>query len=89
MYKINRGLTEWHIYMPSFFKEFINKCKIFDINPSNVKFYSQQDEDKYIIQYLLKEKISDGTFLEVGCERQRGNEVWLNKNYFRKHLFNC
>ena len=21
-------------------------------------------------------------------ERQRGNEVWLNKNYFRKHLFN-
>jgi len=21
-------------------------------------------------------------------ERQRGNEVWLNHNYFRKHLFN-
>ena len=22
-------------------------------------------------------------------ERQRGNEVWLNVNYFRKHLFHC
>ena len=21
-------------------------------------------------------------------ERQRGNEIWLNHNYFRKHLFN-
>ena len=66
MYKINRGLTEWHIDMQAFLKEFINKCQIFDINPESVKFYSQQDEDKYIIQYLLKEKISDGTFLEVG-----------------------
>lgn len=66
MYKINKGLKEWHIEYESFNKEFINKCIKFNINPSNVKFYSQQDEDKYVIQYLLKEKILDGTFLEVG-----------------------
>jgi len=35
--------------------------------PGNVKFYSQQDEDKYIIQYLLKDKITDGTYLEIGA----------------------
>ena len=35
--------------------------------PVNVKFYSQQDEDKYIIQYLLKDKITDGTYLEIGA----------------------
>ena len=33
----------------------------------DVRFYSQQDEDKYIIQYLLKEKIKDGTYLEIGA----------------------
>jgi hypothetical protein len=33
----------------------------------NVRFYSQQDEDKYIIQYLLKNKIDDGTYLEIGA----------------------
>ena len=56
MYKINKGLKEWHINHESFKKEFINKCKIFNINHKDVKFYSQQDEDKYIIQYLLKKK---------------------------------
>jgi len=66
MYKINKGLVEWHIDPQSFFNEFINKCKTFNIDQNNIKFYSQQDEDKYIIQYLLKENISDGTFLEVG-----------------------
>jgi len=54
MYKINRGLTEWTIDMHSFISEFYRKCKIFDIEPESVKFYSQQNEDKYIIQYLLK-----------------------------------
>ena len=43
------------------------KCEIFNINPESVKFYSQQDEDKYIIQYLLKDKITDGTYLEIGA----------------------
>jgi len=66
MYKINKGLTEWHIDNNSFINELINKCEIFNIYHKDVNFYSQQDEDKYIIQYLLKEKISDGTFLEVG-----------------------
>ena len=37
------------------------------VDPKTVKFYSQQDEDKYIIQYLLKDKITDGTYLEVGA----------------------
>lgn len=67
MYKINNGLKEWHIDINKFKQEFLKKCKKFDINPYNVKFYSQQDEDKYIIQYLLKEKISDGTYLEIGA----------------------
>jgi hypothetical protein len=49
MYKINRGLREWSLDMKSFIKEFVNKCNIFNINPRDVKFYSQQDEDKYII----------------------------------------
>ena len=52
-------------YKYFFTPEFIKKCKIFDIEPKNVKFYSQQDEDKYIIQYLLKNKINDGTYLEI------------------------
>ena len=37
---------------------------MFDVDPQSVKFYSQQDES---IQYLLKNKISDGTYLEVGA----------------------
>ena len=67
MYRFNRGLIEWSLDMDSFIKEFLNKCTIFNINSRDVKFYSQQDEDKYIIQYLLKEKIDDGTFLEIGA----------------------
>ena len=57
MYRVNRGLREWSLDVNSFIKEFLNKCNIFNINPRDVKFYSQQDEEKYIIQYLLKEKI--------------------------------
>ena len=67
MYKINRGLLEWSLDINTFKTEFINKCKIFNIMPGNVRFYSQQDEDKYIIQYLLKDKITDGTYLEIGA----------------------
>lgn len=67
MYKINRGLREWSLDINLFMPEFIKKCELFNINPQNVKFYSQQDEDKYIIQYLLKEKINDGTYLEIGA----------------------
>ena len=67
MYKINKGLREWHIDINSFMNEFQKKCNIFNIVPNHVKFYSQQDEDKYIIQYLLKEKITNGTYLEIGA----------------------
>lgn len=67
MYKLNRGLIEWSLDINTFKAEFIKRCSIFDIDPKTVKFYSQQDEDKYIIQYLLKNKIDDGTYLEVGA----------------------
>jgi len=67
MYSLNKGLIEWSLDKESFIKNFYNKCKIFNVNLSDVRFYSQQDEDKYIIQYLLKEKIDDGTFLEIGA----------------------
>ena len=66
MYKINNGLKEWHIDSTLFYLEFIDICKKFNIETYDVTFYSQQDEDKYIIQYFLKEPIKDGTFLEIG-----------------------
>jgi FkbM family methyltransferase len=67
MYKYTNGLREWTLDKESFSIEFYKKCKIFNINPQYVRFYSQQDEDKYIIQYLLKNKINDGTYLEIGA----------------------
>jgi FkbM family methyltransferase len=67
MYKINKGLIEWTLDINSFVPEFYKKCNVFNIIPENVRFYSQQDEDKYIIQYLLKNKIDDGTYLEIGA----------------------
>lgn len=67
MYKTNRGLIEWTLDIESFKPEFQRKCTEFNIDPSDVKFYSHQDEDKYIIQYLLKNKITDGTYLEIGA----------------------
>lgn len=66
MYKLNNGLIEWSINEEEFNKELEKKCEIFDINLNNIKFYSQQDEEKYIIQYLLKNKVDDGTYLEIG-----------------------
>lgn len=67
MYKNTRGYKEWTLDSNSFINEFKKKCLIFDIESTSVKFYSQQDEDKYIIQYLLKDKINDGTYLEIGA----------------------
>ena len=66
MYKNNLGLKEWHID-ESFNGKFEECCEIFDVNKEQVQFYAQQDEDKYIIQYVLKEKITDGTFIEMGA----------------------
>lgn len=42
---------------------------------------NQQEKNKIFGNYL---KQNGFTFKE----RQRGNEVWINENYFRKHLFN-
>ena len=42
---------------------------------------NQQEKNKIFGEYLKKNGF---TFKE----RQRGNEVWLNHNYFRKNLFN-
>ena len=67
MYKYYRGLKEWTLNKTTFKSEFEKKCKLFNINSFDVKFYSQQDEDKYIIQYLLKKKIDNGTYLEIGA----------------------
>jgi len=75
--------NEWKLDPISFNTEFKNKCKIFDINEKDVKFYSQQDEEKYIIQYLLKEKITDGTFLEVGgCDGILYNNTKTLEDFF-------
>lgn len=67
MYRINRGLLEWSLDINTFIPEFLKRCQNFSVDPCEVKFYSQQDEDKYIIQYLLKDKITDGTYLEIGA----------------------
>ena len=42
---------------------------------------NEQEKNKLFGNYL---KSNGFTYKE----RQRGNEVWLNHNYFRKHLFN-
>lgn len=67
MYKTTNGLKEWSLNKELFDIELEKKCELFGIDKNSVKFYSQQDEDKYIIQYLLKDKITDGTFLEIGA----------------------
>jgi len=83
MYKINKGLLEWALDINTFIPEFNRKCKIFDIKSNSVKFYSQQDEDKYIIQYLLKNKITDGTYLEIGaCDGLLYSNTKTLEDYF-------
>jgi FkbM family methyltransferase len=83
MYKINRGMVEWSLDVNKFKTEFHKKCDIFNINPNEVKFYSQQDEDKYIIQYLLKNKINDGTYLEIGaCDGLLYSNTKTLEDYF-------
>jgi len=83
MYRSNRGLLEWSLEPLSFQRELIKKCKLFEVSPFNMRFYSQQDEDKYIIQYLLKEKITDGTFLEIGaCDGVLYSNTKTLEDYF-------
>lgn len=66
MYKDNKGLKEWHIDN-TFNDALKQRCNTFNVPFEWMKFYSQQDEDKYVIQHILKDKISDGTFLELGA----------------------
>jgi len=66
MYRLNRGLREWSIDNAAFSHSLKERCNEFNTPINSVKFYSQQDEDKYIIQYILKQKITDGTYLEIG-----------------------
>ena len=85
MYKINpnNNQSEWYFDMNKFIKPFSNICRTYDINPNNVLFYSQQDEDKYIIQYILKEKINDGTFIEIGgCDGVLYSNTKTLEDYF-------
>lgn len=83
MYKTTNNLKEWCLNEKIFNVDFKKKCEIFGINKDIVKFYSQQDEDKYIIQYLLKEKINDGTFLEIGaCDGVLYSNTKTLEDYF-------
>lgn len=47
-----------------------------------IEAHSTEQEKNKIFGELLK---NNGF---TSKERQRGNEIWLNHNYFRKHLFN-
>tara|TARA_R110002072_G_scaffold84065_12_gene190592 strand:- start:26 stop:730 length:705 start_codon:yes stop_codon:yes gene_type:complete len=61
MYKNNRGLREWHLD-PADFSSFVKEN-----NYTHIKYYSQQDEDKYLLRYILNSKTHNGTFLEIGA----------------------
>jgi len=83
MYRINNGLTEWSLDNNAFIREFVEKSALYGINPARVTFYSQQDEDKYIIQYLLKDRIYDGTYLEIGaCDGKLYSNTLTLEKYF-------
>lgn len=66
MYVNYKGLREWRLEQSSFIRALDDTCSKWGVDKHNVKFYSQQDEDKFIIQYFLDHRIEDGTFLEVG-----------------------
>ena len=63
----NEYYKEWALDENRFSSMLKAVCDDFSIKePNSIKFHSQQDEDKYIIQFILKEKIDDGIFLEIG-----------------------
>lgn len=66
MYIDNKGLKEWKIDN-SYNKYCEVVCETFEVDKNTIKYYSQQDEDKYIIQKILKDKLTDGVFLELGA----------------------
>ena len=58
---------QWELDPAHFEPRFEEICKSFKVAKDKVVFYAQQDEDKYIVQHILKEKIDDGVFLEIGA----------------------
>ena len=51
---------------PVIFKKKLNDiCKIYNIHPNIVRFYSLEYIDVYIVQHFLKKKIKDGNILEI------------------------
>ena len=82
-YITTRGLKEWKLNKNIFVKIFEEKCAKFNIASNQVKFYSQQNEDKYIIQKILKEKIEEGIFLELGaCDGILHSNTKMLEDYF-------
>lgn len=82
MYKENRGLVEWSLDS-SFDYEIIDICNKFNLDSKQIQYFSQQDEDKYIIQYILKNPILDGTFLELGaCDGVLYSNTKTLEDYF-------
>jgi len=75
---------EWVLNEKSFLTRLGEICKKFGIaDPDSIKFYSQQDEDKYIVQYILKEKIDDGVFLKIGaCDGLLYSNTKTLEDYF-------
>ena len=75
---------KWSLNNESFQIRFTEICKEFEIKkPENVVFYSQQNEEKYVIQYLLNKKVTDGTFLEVGgCDGVLYNNTKTLEEHF-------
>lgn len=65
MYKNNKGQPEWLLDIKKFEDRFNEIYKSFELKQKQFNFYSQQDEDKYVTQYLLRNNITDGTFLEL------------------------
>ena len=56
MYKKINYKIEW-TFDPIFLKKKLNDiCKIYNIHPNNVRFYSLEYIDVYIVQHFLKKK---------------------------------
>ena len=84
MYRNNKGYVEWLLDENKFQEKFKSLYKEHEIKKTNFRFMSQQDEDKYICQYLIKDKIIDGTFLELYA---RDGHIYSNTKIL-EDLFN-
>jgi len=82
MYVDNNGLKEWRL--DNSYEDYsIETYKNFGVSKDSIRYYSQQDEDKYIIQKILKDKITDGVFLELGaCDGIMYSNTKTLEDYF-------